>query len=77
MVLKFIFWNLCIFSIGIISEKMSRNCFQGNLFTANTDTKNTENSKEQFEDNKKWNLACFSHLVPVNLGQRNREKNSK
>ncbi len=41
------------------------NCFQGNLFTTNTDTKNTENSKKQFKDHKKLTLVCFSHLGPV------------
>ena len=58
-------------------SRIVENCFQGNLFTTNTDTKNTENSKEQFADQKKWILACFSHLVSVYLGQKNGEKNSK
>jgi hypothetical protein len=75
-----LFWIFCIFSIGIISQKcleIVENCFQGNLLPTNTDTKNTENSKEQLEDHKKWILACFSHLVPLYLGQQNGEKNSK
>jgi hypothetical protein len=34
-------------------SRIFENCFQGNLFTTNTDTKNTEISKEQFQDHKK------------------------
>jgi hypothetical protein len=53
------------------------NWFQDNLFITNNDTNNTENSKKQFKNHKKRILACFSHLVPVYVGQKNGEKNSK
>ena len=73
--------EISVFLVSVLKVKkcleIVENCFQGNLFTTNTDTKNTENSKEQFEDHKKWILACFSHLVPVYLGQENGEKKLK
>ena len=47
------------------------------LLSFNTDTKNTENSKEQFKHHKQWILAYFSHLIPVYLVQKNGGKNSK
>ena len=68
MVLRLLFWIFCIFGIGIKCQKMSQiveNWFQGNLFTTNTDTRNTENSKKQYKHHKKYFLAWFSHLVPV------------
>jgi hypothetical protein len=51
------------------------NCFQGYLFTTNTDNKNTENSKKQF---KAIILACFSHLATgISRAEKRREKFKK
>ena len=47
------------------------------LLSFNTDTKNTENSKEQFKHHKKLILDFFSHLVPVYLAQKKGGKDSK
>ena len=73
-------WSLNCFFVSVYISKcleIVENCFQGNLFTTITDTKNTENSKKQFKEDKKWILACFSHLVPVCVVQKNGVKIQK
>jgi hypothetical protein len=56
-------WSLnCLFefSVFLVSElyvkkyyEIVENCFQGNLFKTNNDTKSTENSKKKFKNHKK------------------------
>ncbi len=52
------FFEFSVFLVSVVFVKkfleIVENCFQGNLFTTITDTKNTENSKKQFKDHKKF-----------------------
>ncbi len=45
------FFGFSVFLVSVLYVKkcveIVENCFQGNLFANNTDTKNTENSKKQ------------------------------
>ena len=63
--------------MSINVSKLLKIVFKLNFLSFNTDTKNTENSKEQFKHHNKWILAFSPHLVPVYLVQKNGGKNQK
>ncbi len=65
------FFKISVFLVSVLNVtkclEIVENCFQGNLFTTNTDTKNTENSKKQSKHHKHLILACFSHFQVVRV----------
>jgi hypothetical protein len=60
------FFEFSVFLVSVLNDKISTwiqfSVRSRHLLSFKTDTKDTENSKKQFKAQKKWILACFSHL---------------